>query len=345
MNNKMLQLKLSYILGLRDVVFEEIKQYPKLKILNEDTDSFYVEYIEDFDVIKKLRSISRAYLVSRDVEYNPSYISKHKSILEDLINIVINKNHKGAFKTFKTYCSGSDSLEVAEIENYIESTFKLTKDENADLKIYMIKSMGVWEVALQITPRPLSLREYKVKHMSGAMNPTVAYSLNYLCELEKYGTYLNVFSGSATLMIEAGQCYENLKKVIGFDNDKEHLSLSIQNIKKAGLIKRVQIKERNIFNKPDFGKFDVITSDLPFGMTVSKGEDLEKLYKIFIEYAENHLNKGGKLGVYTSEFKIFENLISDSRFILDKEVEVKLMTSEEQYLPIKIMVFGLNLHT
>lgn len=342
MSNQTLQLKLSYILGLRDIVFEEIKQYSELEILSESEDSFYVTYIEDFDVVKNLRSISRAYLVSQDSRYNPLYVSNHKSVLGKLIEIVTNKGNKNDFKTFKIYCAGSDSPEVYDIEKYLEESLSLKKSEDADLKIYIIKVGNIWELGLQITPRPLSLREYKVRHMNGAMDPTIAYSLNFLCELEKYETYLNIFSGSGTLMIEAGQCYDNLQKIIGFDNNKEHLSLSMQNIRKAGLIQKVEIKESNIFDKPDFGKFDVITSDLPFGMAVSKGEDLKSLYKIFIEYAEESLNENGTLGVYTSEFKIFEDLISNSKFKLNKEVRVKLMTSEEQYLPVKLMIFNLN---
>ncbi|MEX0919107.1 MAG: methyltransferase domain-containing protein [Candidatus Paceibacterota bacterium] len=340
MNDKTLQLKLSFILGLRDVVFEEIKQYPELEILSENDDSFYVKYIEDFNIVKNLRSISRVYLVSPDPRHNPLYISNHKFVLGKLVETVVSKSNKNDFNTFKIYCAGPDSLEVFEIERYLEHNLKLKKSEDADLKIYIIKISDTWELGLQITPRPLSLRSYKVRHVNGAMDPTIAYSLNSLCELEKYETYLNVFSGSATLMIEAGQCYDNLQKIVGFDNNKEHLSLSVQNIREAGLIKKVQIREGNIFDKPNFGKFDVITSDLPFGMAVSKGEDLEGLYKVFIEYVENYLNKRGKLGVYTSEFKLFESLVSHSKFVLEKEVRIKLMTSEEQYLPIKLMIFS-----
>ena len=137
--------------------------------------------------------------------------------------------------------------------------------------------------------------------MSGAMDPTIAYSLNFLCELEKYQTYLNIFSGSATLMIEAGLNYENLEKIIVFDNNKEHLSLSIQNIKKAGLIKKAQVKEFNIFDQPDLGNYDVITSDLPFGMAVAKGDDLADLYDEFLAYSRKFLSPGGAFsGLYQS---------------------------------------------
>ena len=340
MSDTKMQLKLSYILGLRDAVLEEIEQYPELEILKESKDSFYVKYLEDFNTVKNLRSISRAYLVSIDSRFNPLYISNHKSVLGELIQNLFAKNNVHDFSTFKIYCAGSDSPEVLETERYVEERFKIQKNEEADLKIYIIKVGDTWELGVQITPRPLSFRSYKVRNMNGAMDPTIAYSLNRLCRLEKHETYLNIFSGSATLLIEAGQCYDNLKKIIGFDNNKVHLSLSIQNIRNAGLIKRVQIKEGNIFDKPNLGKFDVITSDLPFGMAVSKGEDLKKLYKVFIEYAQEHLNKKGVLGIYTSEFKIFEELIKGSRLRLVKELKVKRMTSEEQYLPVKLMVFN-----
>jgi 23S rRNA G2445 N2-methylase RlmL len=218
----------------------------------------------------------------------------------------------------------------------------LSKNEEADLKVHIVKINDVWEVGLQITPRPLSFRSYKVKNMSGAMDPTIAYSLNSLCNLEQASTYLNIFSGSATLLIEAGQCYSNLDKLIGFDIDKERLSLSIQNIKKAGLIKKVQIKEADIFSHPDFGKFDVIVSDLPFGMVISKDEDLEKLYKTFIAYTEEHLSPNGRVAVYTSEFETFEKIVLNSKFNIIQTLNIQLITSEDQYLPTKILVLTLK---
>jgi hypothetical protein len=286
-----LKQKLAYVPGLRDVVFNEIKDKTDFEIIDEDKDAFYINYVDNFEKIKTLKTISRVYLVDVNKMYNPLYISNHKSALGGLIEIIKNQNEENSFKSFKINCAGSDSKEILEIKKYIESHFSLEEKDEADLKIYIAKINDKWEIGIQITPRPFSLRDYKARNMSGAMNPTIAYSLNYLCDLQDYKTYLNVFSGSATLMIEAGLNYNNLEKIIGFDNDKEHLSLSIQNIKKAGLIKKANIKEFDINDQPDLGSFDVIVSDLPFGMAISKGEDLESLYKTFISYCENHLNE------------------------------------------------------
>lgn len=337
MKNQEIKIKLSYIVGLRPVVLDELKKQPNFNILEEDNDSIYLEFSEDIiPQIKHLRSVARAYLVLQDDKYHPTYLSNHKSIISGLIDIVI--NHKKDFGSFKITCAGSDSSEVRSISKYIQDTYDLTENDDADLKIHIIKPEEMWELGIQITPRPLSVRDYKVVNMSGAMDPTIAYAVNSFCQLEKSRSYLNIFSGSATLIIEAGQCYPNLEKLIGFDINKKHLSLSIQNIKKAGLIKKVQIREGDIFEKPDFGTFDTIVSDLPFGMSISKNEDLESLYRIFVEYCEEKLKPGGRLVAYTSEHELLIPIIEKSRLKIIKTLELKFITSVNAYLRPKIVV-------
>ncbi len=337
MNQLQAKIKLSFVQGLKEVVLEEIKQHKDFRILHSGVDSVYLDYAEDFSEIKSLRSVSRAYMVVQDAELTPLYVFKHKSILDGFIEKFITENGK-KFKTFKISCAGADSKEVRATTEYIAEKYKLVTAEEADLKIHIIKLKDTWELGVQMTLRPLSLRDYKAENMSGAMDPSIAFSLNSLCDLESVESYLNVFSGSGTLLIEAGQCYPNTKKLVGFDNDKKHISLSIQNIKKAGLIKRVEVFEKDIFDKPDLGKFDVVTSDLPFGMVVSKGEDLEKLYTTFLEYCVCTLNQGGKLAVYTSEHEVFEKAISKSEFKISRTLDLKFLTSVDAYLKPKIFI-------
>lgn len=341
MNQVRREIKLSFVEGLIEVVSKEIDKYPEIIVTQKSDDIFYIKYFQSFELIKSLRSILRAYLVVRDPKYNPIYISNHKSIIGELVEEVMNKSDKGDFKTYKITCAGSDTREIAEISEYIENTFNVTHSEEADLKIQIIKVSEDWEVGLQITPRPLSLREYKVQNMSGAMDPTVAFSMNYLCKIESARSYLNIFSGSGTLLIEAGQYYPNLDKIVGFDNDKNHLSLSIQNIKKAGLIKKVQVKEVDIFSGPDLGKFDVIVADLPFGMIISKDENLEELYGAFIKYSEKYLEVGGTLAVYTTEFHTLEKAIRHSKFKINKTLDLRIVTTHGLYLNTKIYILSM----
>lgn len=335
MNDIDIKIKLSYITGLRPVVLGELKEN-NLKTIGEDADSVFVAFSENnVQKVKKLRSVARAYLFTRSNNYHPAYISNHKSILGNLIDIIVNYD---SFRTFKISCAGPDSSEVRSIAKYVQDTYKIKESEDADLKIHIIKPEDVWEVGIQLTPRPLSVRDYKVANMSGAMDPTVSYAANSFCNLDTAHSYLNVFSGSATLLIEAAQCYPNLDRLIGFDNNKKHLSLSIKNIKEAGLMKRVQVKEADIFDNPDLGKFDVIVSDLPFGMSISKDEDLEKLYSTFVKYCENSLNPEGRLVIYTSHYEIIESILPKSQFKVIQTLQLKFITNIDAYLRPKIIV-------
>jgi len=335
------EIKISYIAGLKPVVLKELKQL-NFQILDEVDDSVFMPFSDDLlSDVKHLKSVARAYIVLQSDKYHPAYISNHKSILGSLIDVVIRDNKKD-FKSFRINCAGSESSEVRSISEYIQKTYNLEEKEEADLKIHIIKPEDVWEIGIQITPRPLSVRGYKVVNMSGAMDPTIAHAVNSFCNLERSSSYLNVFSGSATLLIEAGQSFPNLEKLVGFDNDKKHLSLSVQNVKKAGLIKKIQVKEADIYNKPDFGKFDAITSDLPFGMLISRNEDLEKLYGTFVEYCEEKLEPKGRLVVYTSEHELIESILLKTRFKIIQSLQLKLITNVNAYLKPKIIVCKLK---
>lgn len=339
------QIKLSFVYGLKEIVLHELKTiYADFVIQKQGNDFVYIEYFENFEILKKLKSVSRVYLVTSNEVYHPKYLCKHKLILGELIGEVLIKAESKTFKNFKISCAGAKSSEVKEISRYIVDTFKIEKTEDeADLKIHISKmSDDMWEVGLQITPRPLSVREYKVQNMSGAMDPTIAYAMNSLVCTPDTASYLNVFSGSATLLIEAMQEFPGLKKIIGFDNNKEHLSYSIQNIKKAGLIKKIEIKEYDVFDSPDLGIFDVIVADLPFGMVISKDADLEKLYKSFVEYAQAHISQSGTVAVYTSQSNTFESVLTDSNLKIIKKLPLKIITSQDLFLSTCIFVCALK---
>jgi len=335
-----LKIKLEFISGLKGIVINEIKQFPNLNIIKIEESFIHLDFIQDISLLKDLRSVLRAFVIIESYNYNPPYIANHKSIIGNMVSLITKEDN--SFKNFKIICAGSDSLIIQNIADYIQNTYGLIEDEDADLKIHIIKQGGIWEVGAQISPKPLSVRSYKVRDMEGSMNPTIAYAVNSLCDLENIDSYLNIFSGSATLLIEAGQCYKNIKQLIGFDNNKEALSLSIKNIRKAGLIKAIKVKEADIFDKPSFGMFDVITADLPFGMLVSKFEDLEALYKNFIEYSRKSLKEKGILVVYTVKSDMLKKIIKQSEFKIINSLELELITSSKAFIYPSIFVCKLK---
>lgn len=330
-------IKLTFISGLKEVVENEIKQFSKTKIIKTAGSFLYIETThDDFKNILSLKSITSAHIVKQDTRYNPKYINKHKSLLGELIELVLKEDSK-KFKTFRLRCAGSQSDEITEIKDYIKDTYRLKEADDSDLEIYINKLEVLWEISVRLSPRPLSVRDYREKNIKGGLNPTVAFAMNSFCDLKNIKSYLNIFSGSGTLLIEAATVNPNIK-LIGMDIDKKTNSLAIQNIKKAGFIKNIQIKTGDILDNPDLGKFDAITANLPFGMQVSKGEDLNKLYQTFVDYSEKILNPGGNLVVYTTESTILENILNKSNFKTLNSLDLTIATSVNSYIYPKIFV-------
>lgn len=336
---KTVLIKLTFIQGLQSVVLDELQQHPELHIVEKQKDCVYVHSGADAGILRGLKSILNIFAVTQGTNLNPGYISNHKSILGDLIELSVSSAQQSGdkFRTYKLSCAGATSPEVIEIQKYIADTYRLVFADEADMEMYIGKSDDVWEVGVRLTSRPLSVREYKVAHIKGGLNPTIAYAMNTFCHLESAHSYLNIFSGSGTLVTEAGRINPHLVYV-GFDNNGKSIALSVQNIKKAGFIKSVQLKNANIFDKPNVGKFDVIASDLPFGMQISKVEDLNSLYKCFVEYVEGALNPEGVLVVYTTEHTLLENILKNSKLKIVNELQLKVSTVVNAYIHPKIFV-------
>lgn len=329
-------IKITFIAGLKNIVLDELSTYSNLQVIGSTKDALELTPIEDLGALLQLRSVLNIYVVKRGTELNPHYVSNHKSLLGTLIDVVVTGKHS-IFKTYKLSCAGSQTKEVRETERYVRETYKLSSAEDADLEIYIGKSHGTWEVGVRITARPLSLREYKVENIPGGLNPTIAYAMNTLCDIDHKTSYLNICSGSATLLIEAAKSNPSLQ-LIGFDKNGKTNALAVQNIKKAGYLKSIQLKTADIFDMPSLETFDVITSDLPFGMQVSKGEDLQKLYKGFVDYVEKVLHSNGILAAYTAEYTTLETILAPSRLSIIETIDLTVPTAVGAYLHTKIFI-------
>ncbi|MEN9614071.1 MAG: hypothetical protein RLZZ347_378 [Candidatus Parcubacteria bacterium] len=327
-------LKLTFVPGLQEVVLAEIAQYPNVRVFETHTEKIYLDATSSLSDVGALRSVLNVYAIRRGDRLNPSEISDHKSILGDLVDTALKND---TFRTYHLSCAGSQSDEIRKIHHFITTRYKLVLAEEADMEMYIGKSLGVWEVGVRLTARPLSVRDYRVANIKGGLNPTTAYAMNTFCRLDSAKSYLNIFSGSGTLLVEAGITNSELK-LVGFDTNGTSIALAVKNVKKAGLLKSVTFHNADIATRPALGKFDAIASDLPFGMQVSKGEDLRALYAHFVEYSESVLKAKGVLVVYTSEHALLESLLAQSKFKIVKTLDLTVPTSGANNLHPKIVV-------
>ena len=294
------------------------------------------------DQLKSLQTVTKVYSVVQHSDYSPKYLSKHKSIIRKAL-FVLNETMDD-FESFQIKCAGDDTPEVQSIIRYLSQELAIPHDINSpDLKIQIIKQNdNLWELTIQLTHRPLSAREYKVSHLSGALNPTIAHGMNLLAGVDSQASVLNPCCGSATLLIEALHCNPNIKTAIGFDIEREALSASLDNIKQAGLIRKIKIQTLDIMEAlpPHIAnqKFEAIVSDLPFGMAISKYLDLESLYTRYIEIAERCLTPNGALVTITSQDHLFQDIIKHSTLRIAKQIPLRQMTTAGEYLETTVFL-------
>jgi tRNA (guanine6-N2)-methyltransferase len=329
------RIRINYIKGLEDFVQDELLSLE----FNHHMDSHgFVDFIGNYPLLHKAKTISDVYLEFSAKYLNPKYLSNHKSIVGELIEKVLENSNKYEYSTFSLSAAGSDSPELQEIVKYISNEFTLVKEDTGNLKIEIGYRNNEWILSCRTTPRPLSLRSWRVCNIEGGMNSTIAHCINSITYPMPSQRYLNIFSGSATLLIE--RALENrASDLLGFDYNGKTNACAIQNIKGAGLIKNIAIKNLDINDSPDLGKFDVIVSDLPFGIKISKDLDLYELYKSTVEYILNTLSAEGIAVLYTSKFEILEKVLDDLKIKIDVSYPLVLPTSKGDYLYPRIYKF------
>jgi len=322
------RIHLNYIKGLNNFVQKELLEL-KIGHLMDKYDN--IQYIGNFKQLHKAKTINEVYLEFHSKYLNPKYLSNHKSIIGELIEKVFADSDILKFRTFSVSAAGIDSQEIQNIIHYISTTYRLKQEATADLKIEIGYRNNEWVIACRTTPRPLSLRPWRVCNIEGGMNPTIAYCMNILTIPEDSQQILNIFSGSSTLLIERANIAKS-KNLIGFDYNGKTNACAIQNIKQAGLIKQISIKTLDIFDNPNLGLFNIVVTDLPFGIKIGKHEDLENLYKTTIQYILKSLVSNGMAIIYTSKYKILEHIFENLNIVPEKVIPLILPTSESDYL-------------
>lgn len=342
MENEDLLFKITFIDGLKDFVVSELKNFDiKIEFIKENVLFVRCDHFK-VDSLLSLKSVIDVELCNINAKFNPKYLSNHKNILGKMIDkVLIFSTNK--FKSYYISCAGSDTVEIFELKQFVEYNYKLVWEQQADLRINIGKIYDEWIISIRISNRPLSLRNWKVSNVEGGLNPTIAYCMNILSCPEPDERYLNVMSGSATLLIERA-IYMGAKQLVGFDHDGVRNTLAIENIKKAKLIKLIQLNTQDIFNEPNFGQFRTITCDLPWGQLVGKKENLEDLYNKFLIYVSRYLQIDGSCVILTLNKDIVQKILCSLGLVIENEIRLKISTNTKNIYKVYINPIILTIH-
>jgi len=220
------------------------------------------------------------------------------------------------FRTFGISAAGSDSPVLQQLQQQLADAlgipFSATEvDLLVRLRPARLQTEG-WEVLLRLTPRPLSVRDWRVADMKGALNAAVAHSMVLLTQPKAGDKYLNLACGSGTLLIERLMAAP-ARRVIGCDTNPDALQAAQANL----LASRVQIAvelhdwDARATNLPD-ASIDAICADLPFGINVGDHTGNVELYPQILAEAARVAKPRGRFVLMTQEITLMDQLLEAS---------------------------------
>ena len=157
----------------------------------------------------------------------------------------------------------------------------------------------------------LSKRDWRVEYVSAGINPSLAYILCTIANLEKDNILLDPFCGSSVIPITAIKHF-NIKRVICSDISGNAIDASKKNFIAANVDESKYKIFRNDITNSKISKRNVdrIVSNLPFGIRVGDHESNIKLYQALDVLARKVLRKKGVIVLLTQEKVLLREVFS-----------------------------------
>ncbi len=220
------------------------------------------------------------------------------------------------YHTFGISAAGSDSTVLQQLQQRLSEALGMPfSPTEVDLLLRLRPARlqpGGWEVLLRLTPRPLSVRDWRVADMKGALNAAVAHSMVLLTQPKAGDKYLNLACGSGTLLIERLMAAP-AKRVIGCDTNPEALQYTQANLIASRLQTAVELHEWDArsTNLPD-SSMDAICADLPFGIAVGDHTDNVERYPQILVEAARVAKPRSRFVLMTQEVTLMDQVLAAS---------------------------------
>lgn len=215
--------------------------------------------------------------------------------------------------TFELAAAGSDSSIMARLRAELaQATGLIDGDRKGDVQIRLFRARGEidgWDMLVRLTPRPLSTRDWRICSFPGALNATVAHAMAHLTRPEEADIFVNLMSGSGTLLIERLDQL-GARIAIGVDIDAPKIACARRNLAAAHVSSRVQLIQADARSTPlADGCASAISADLPFGQRVGRHSENERLYPFVFTEAARIARQNALFTVLTHEVTLTEKLL------------------------------------
>jgi len=196
-------------------------------------------YDADPQNLFKLQTIIAVYeVLSFDIPRPKALLGhQHWQRLLETVTQIRALHPEDTFQSFHIGAAGSGSSVMRRIQDELAQELSLPYHRHeGDLFLRIRRppeNADGWQVLIRLTSRPLATRSWRVCNMKGALNASVAQAMVRLLQPEPDDTFLNLASGSGTLLIERA-AWGTAQQIVGYELDDEAFACAVQNIAASG---------------------------------------------------------------------------------------------------------------
>lgn len=287
-----------------------------------------IEYGGSPSDLLELRTAGSAYIVRAFDVPRPLALLGHQHLtaLLEALRLVLSLHPPGSFHSFGLSAAGSDSPALRRLRAEIASATALEDaGSSGDLVLRVRRPLTGspgFELSVRLTPRPLSVRPWRVCDRPGALNAAVARVMVELTEPRPDDVFLNLMCGSGTLLAERAECGP-AASLLGADIDPEALACASRNLKSAGAAARLERWDAADMPLPD-GAATALCADMPFGHLVGSHAENVVLYPAALREAARVAAIEARLVLLTSEARLMERVLAEQTSVWRQEQLLRL---------------------
>jgi tRNA (guanine6-N2)-methyltransferase len=280
----------------------------RLTIVERHPDRMVVELKGRVDEVLSLRIAVAAYSLRRYPVPRPKALlgDQHLRALLDQIDAA---RSGASFHGFRFSAAGDASSVFQRLAEAIADHTGLAMDRHDGELLIRVRPTGpAWEVAVRLSPRPLATRPWRVRNYRGALNATIAAAMVELSEPRPDDRFLNLLSGSGTLLIERA-LRAPAARLVGVELDADVVAIAAENAAAASVDLELLQEDGRSTSLPS-ASFDAACTDLPYGDALGSHADNEALAVDVLAEAARLVVPGGRLIVITHELQRFRRALA-----------------------------------
>lgn len=315
--------------GLDDLVLHELRELARrarlpTPVTTRRDDALEVAWPGDPAQLHALRS---AQSVARVWRFD---VPRPKALLDNTAQRTLGEGLRAIaaaapFGALRFSAAGSGSAVMRRLSEALAASVGLPLDERTGDLVVRVRpgAQGGWEVLARTTPRPLSVRPWRVCDRPGALDAALAAALVRLAGVRAEDRVVNPMAGSGTLLIEralAGPA----ACLHGVEHDPAALACAERNAAAAGVAERLRLVRGDARGTWDASvadgpagsgaaprrRYDLVLVDPPWGDAVGDHAANQGLYAALLDAAAAQTVTGGRMLLVTHEVRLTERLLA-----------------------------------